>query len=361
MNKQNMTNRERLYNSFHKKEVDHIAWSPLIDEYFISSLPKQNFQMDILEAMRYIGNDIMERHVAGPDIIYNKVNIRTEKSSDGQKIRTWFETSVGNIYEERKNSGNTSFITESLIKTVEDVKVFEYIAENMDYRENIFKFAERDRMIGDDGMAIPSGMLTPIQQLLQHLAGVESTVFLMYDYPNELEELFEVMHESNLKHYKILAEYPTEVVFAYEDTSSTVMSRDMFLRYSAPAIDKYAKLLHDSGKLFITHMCGCLNAFKDDIKNGLQDGIDSLCPPDTGDLYVWEARKAWGDNKIIIGGIDPPKLFQMSADESAKEAAMILEQMRGETGFILSTGDAVSYGTPIENLRKITELVKNFK
>ncbi|MBS6196343.1 MAG: hypothetical protein KH828_12265 [Clostridiales bacterium] len=356
-----MTSRERLLNTFYKKEVDRFAWSPLIDDYFIRSLPEQSIHMDILEAMRYIGNDIMERHVAGPEACYDCVEIRVEESRENKSYRTWYETPVGKIFEERKYSGETSFITRPLIESVEDMKIYEYVVQNMSFKENIAKFVERDRLIGDDGMATPSGMLTPIQQLLQHLAGVENTVFLMYDYEEEMNELLNAMHENNLKQYRILAEYPAKVVFAYEDTSSTVMSRDMFMKYSVPLINEYANLLHKSDKMFITHMCGCLNAFKHEIKDGLQDGIDSLCPPCTGDLYAWEARRVWGDNKVIIGGIDPPKLSRMNTKESAEEARMILEKMRGERGFILSTGDAVSYGTPIENLKAITKVVETFQ
>lgn len=356
-----MTKRERLINTFHKRETDQTAWSPLIDEYFIRSLPKQNIHMDIIEAMRYIGCDIMERHVAVPDVFYKNVEISREESSDGKSFRTWYETPVGKIFEERKYSGETSFITRPMIENTEDMKIYGYIVRQMYFKENIKKFAERDKFIGDDGIATTSGMLTPIQQLLQHLAGVENTVYLMFDYPDEMNELIEIMHGKNIEQYKLLADYPTEVIFAYEDTSSTVMSRAMFKNYSVPAINDYSKILHQSGKMFITHMCGCLDAFKDDIKDGLQDGVDSLCPPDTGDLYAWEARKVWGENKVIIGGIDPPALSRMTALESGGKAREILEKMRGEKGFILSTGDAVPYGTPIENLIEITKAVELFK
>lgn len=355
-----MTNRERLLCCFNREETDRVPWSPLIDGYYISSLPEQNIHLDIIEAMRYIGCDIMERHVAMPQTTFENVVIRREESHDGSSFRTWYETPVGNVFEERKYSGQTSFITRPLIENEKDIKIYEYIVNDMRFHDDIENFILRDKLIGDDGLATTSGMLTPIQQLLQHLAGVENTVYLMYDYPELMDELLEVMHEKNKEFYQVLAHYPTKAVFAYEDTSSTVMSRSMFTDYSLPAINDYARILHESGKLFITHMCGCLNAFKEDIGKGLQDGVDSVCPPDTGDLYVWEARKTWGDNKIIIGGIDPPALSRMTVAESVKTAKEILDKMRGERGFILSTGDAVPYGTPIQNLIEITKIVKHY-
>ena len=353
-----LTKRERLLNALHRREVDRMPWSPLIDGYFINSLPLQNIHMDIIEAMRFIGNDIMERHVAMPKTILNNVTIRNEVSSDGKMMRTWYDTPVGSVHEDRQKSGETGFITHHMIETVEDIKVYEYIAEHMTFAENIKAFIDRDKFIGDDGLATPTGPHSPIQELLQELAGVENTVYLMADYPDEMDELMQVMQDANIRNYKVLAEYPSDVVFDYEDTSSTVMSRSMYTDYSSPAINDYAKILHDSGKLFITHMCGKLTAFKEEIGQGKQDGIDSICPPDTGDLYIWDARKAWGTDKLLIGGIDPPELSRITPQECEKRVLEIYEKLEDKRGFILSTGDAVPFGTPIENLITITRTVE---
>lgn len=356
-----LTKRERILNALHRREVDRMPWAPLIDDYFISSLPLQNIHMDIIEAMRYIGNDIMERHVCMPFTHTSNMEIRRETSADGTYYRTYYDTPVGSLYEEHKNSGQTGFMTHHMIETLEDMQIYQYIAEHMTYTDNIKGFSERDAFIGDDGIATTSGPPSPIQCLLQGMAGVENTVYLMADYPDEMDELLQTMHECNLRNYKILAEYPTEVIIDYEDTSSTVLSRSMFTDYCAPAINDYADILHKSGKLFITHMCGKLNAFKNEIGCGRQDGVDSICPPNTGDLYLWEARKTWGDNKVLIGGIDPPHLSRITPEECEKLVLEINEKLTDKRGFILSTGDAVPFGTPIENLIAITKLVEKLK
>lgn len=354
-----LTKRERVLNALHKKEVDRVPWSPLIGPYYMSSLPLQNIHMEKIEAMRYIGNDIIERHVAMPNAIFNNVNIRREKAADQITERVWYETPVGSVYVDRKPNGHTSFITHHMLETLEDIKVYQYIVEHMTFSDNIKDFIERERYIGDDGIATTSGPMSPIQTLLQFVAGIENTVYLMMDYPDEMDELLAVMHEANKKVYKILADYPTDAIFDYEDTSTTVMSKNMYVNYSAPTIDDYAKILHDNGKLFITHMCGKLNGFKEEIGKGIQDGVDSICPPETGDLYIWEARKAWGENKVVIGGIDPPAFSRMTVEESVNTAREIIEKMKGQKGFILSSGDAVSFGTPIENMIAITKLIEN--
>lgn len=244
-----------------------------------------------------------------------------------------------------------------MVETLEDIKVFRYIAEHTAYRPRIQEFLEREKQIGDMGMATLSGHLTPVQEFLQGIAGVENTVYLMADYPDEMDELFEAMLERNRHQYAALMEYPCDVIIGYEDTSTTVMSRNMFVSYSLPCINEYADICHEAGKLYITHMCGKLTGFANEIGSGRQDGVDSVCPPTTGDLYPWDARKVWGESKVVIGGIEPPALARISEKEAAALAVEVMQKVENKNGFLLSTGDAVPYATPIGNLKVIADLI----
>ena len=97
-----LTGRERILAALHYQPVDRLPWSPLIDDYFISSLPEQGMSMEIIQAMRYIGNDIMERHVASPLEKYTNVTIRSERGNG--TTRLYYETPVGTIYQESRIS-----------------------------------------------------------------------------------------------------------------------------------------------------------------------------------------------------------------------------------------------------------------
>lgn len=350
-----MTNRERLIAALSKQPTDRLPWSPLIDPYFVGSLKKQGYDMDLLSAMRHIGNDIMERHVASPLHEYKNVEITTSVSG---KVRTiQYKTPVGTVYSEHTQTDTTEFKTRHEIHTLEDIKTYQYIVENTTVKTNVDAFVKRDTEIGDSGIAVPSGPMSPVQEVLQFLGGVENTVYLMCDYPDEMDELYAAMHERNKKTYDILATYPAHVFIDYEDTSTTVMSRDMFVNYSAPMINDYAGIMHKAGKTFITHMCGKLSGFANEIGACHMDGVDSVCPGPTGDLNSWDARAKWGEGKIIIGGIEPPMLARMTVSECLHYVADIIDNMPQFNGFILSTGDAVPYGTPIENMMAITEYI----
>ncbi|MDD3242765.1 MAG: uroporphyrinogen decarboxylase family protein [Eubacteriales bacterium] len=356
MSTQSMTVRERLSAALRSKEVDRLPWAPLTDPYFVNSIHLQGFDMNHLQIMKHMGCDFMERHVCNPKPIYRNVTMREERTPDVE--RTYYDTPVGSIYIERKHtSGNTWYVSKHSIETLEDVKVFTYIAQNTTYEANVEGFIAREKELGDDGIATPSGNMSPVQDVLQFAAGVENTVYLMADYPDEMDEMFDAMQQRNLRQYTELLKYPTDVIIDYEDTSSTVMSKNMFKNYSLPAIDEYADLCHTAGKLYITHMCGKLTAFVNEIGSGRQDGVDSVCPAGTGDLDPWTARETWGPGKVVIGGIDPPDLSRVTVEEAMMMAVRAMKRVANKRGFILSTGDAVPYGTPVRNMSAIADLI----
>ncbi|MGI5957809.1 MAG: uroporphyrinogen decarboxylase family protein [Massiliimalia sp.] len=353
-----MTGRERLIAALNRKPVDRIPWSLCMDAYYTSSLVEQGFSMNLLETLRYLRNDIMERHVPTYQTIYKNLSYEEQKSPE--EWTRFFHTPVGDLTEISRSKGHTHYIAKHLITSYEDLKTFLYVLKNTEYQPDFAYFIKRDHEIGEDGMATPTAPYTPIQAFLQHLIGVENTVYFLADYPDLMDEILELLHERNKEAYKIIRDCPTPVIFAYEDTSTTVMSRWMYEKYCSKQIDEYADIIHNSGKIFITHMCGKLKGFADLVKAGKQDGVDSLCPPTTGDFWAHEARACWGEEKVIIGGLEPPILVRLTEEETIRYTVRVINQMAPGNSFILSSGDAVSYGTPIENLLAITRLIEEY-
>lgn len=352
-----MNSRERLMATLMGKETDRLAWAPLIDQYFTSSLPLQGYDFDEIDAIKFVGADVLLRHVNIAKRESKNVERRTIRRSN-EEINI-IETPVGSVRSVYSMSGNTKFKTEAFIKTPEDIKVMQYIEENTNWTQDYDRFFEIDKRIGDSGIASPSVPLTPIQELLQSEIGIEGFTYLLYDYPDELEEFMQVRHSKNLEAYRLMAQSPRDmqVFIAYEDTSTTVMSPAWYSMYCKDYINEYADIMNSSGKMYITHMCGKLSGMLDELKQGRMLGIDSVCPGPTGDLPAAEALSQLCD-KIIIGGIDPPQLKAMSEDETAEYARKIIQDTAPyKNRFILSTGDATPFGTPIQNLITVSKIV----
>jgi hypothetical protein len=91
-----MTSKERIIASLNFEETDRLCYSPLADNYFATSLPKQGYEYDLFKALRYIGCDIMERHSqCCREYFDGNVEMRTE--TDGFRHMTIYETPVGKI------------------------------------------------------------------------------------------------------------------------------------------------------------------------------------------------------------------------------------------------------------------------
>ncbi len=86
------------------------------------------------------------------------------------------------------------------------------------------------------------------------------------------------------------------------------------------------------------------------------DGVESLTPPPIGDMEIPQARAAW-PHSLLIGGLDPSRLAMLPAAAVGTYVRDTLRAAGDIRGFVLSTGDATPHGTPIENLRSVTQAV----
>ena len=378
-----MTGKERIIASLRGEETDHVSWAPLIDPYYTAWLAVQGYggadaprvvledraglwseetdALDIPYAIRQVGGDILERHSPTIRVVEDSCVTRRILTRNMEEIEI-IETTVGTLQTERRYSkeGHTRYVIKYHISSVEDLKVFQYVMEHTHYEEDFAGFCDRIKVIGEDGIPTSDGPQSPIQHFYMFFCGVQATTYLLIDHPAEMAECFSVMHQKNLEQYRMVGESPTDVVIDYENTSSTVMSPTFYRQYSEPLINEYADICHAANKLFITHMCGKLAAFKAELRQGRQDGFDSLCPPTSGDTWACEARAAWGDDRIIIGGVEPAALARMDERATRAYVTRVLDQMPTFRHFVLCTGDATAYGTPVENLRAITDVVSNY-
>ena len=382
-NQSAMTGKERLMASLRGEETDHVSWAPLIDPYYTAWLAAEGYggpdapkvvmedreglwseetdALDIPYAIRLVGGDILERHSPTIREVEDDSITRRIYARDGVQFEV-VETPVGTLTTEHCYSdvGHTRYISKYPISSLEDIKIHQYVTEHTRYEEDFAEFTDRRRVIGDDGIPTSDGPQSPIQHFYMFLCGVQNTTYLLLDHPAEMAECFAVMHAKHLEQYRLVCESPTDVVIDYENTSSTVMSPAFYRQYSEPYINEYADICHAAGKLFITHMCGKLAAFNTEMRRGRQDGFDSLCPPTTGDVWAHEARANWGADRMLIGGVEPAALARMDVQETRAYVTRILDAMPTFRRFVLSTGDATAYGTPVENIRAVADVVEHY-
>ena len=168
-------------------------------------------------------------------------------------------------------------------------------------------------------------------------------------------------HAKQREMWRLIAEVPAEVAFIHDNLSSTTTSRDMYRRYDRRYVNEYADILHASGKLLLTHWCGKLTGFAQDLAEARQDGISDVTPCPTGDLDIVEARRTWAKRFILTGGIDPTLFARGTPTQMEAYVTDLLERMGPDRrGFILGSGDAVPYDTVHENLHAAASTAAHF-
>ena len=91
--------------------------------------------------------------------------------SRGDTITYEYMTPVGTLVEERKRSGKTIYRSKYLLRSVEDIKVYQYIVEHTSYQPCF------DEFWNGTGLSAMMALQLPRQsnsnpELLQHLMGV---------------------------------------------------------------------------------------------------------------------------------------------------------------------------------------------
>jgi len=376
-----MNSRERLMAILNKeKKADRFGWSPLIDGYFMSSFPPGK---DIIDVFKELYADVMERHVLTWDTNFEKMTAglaSKENSSiriddNGVKVSTILETVKKGILLTRqyeipghvlrstaiftRESPFIPFPLEPLIKTPEDIEAYIYVKKWEKYTEKFLNFVNEDERIGENGIATDTSPVSPIQDIVQHLVGIEKFYTVFYtEYLSEIEKLMDVMHEKNLEVYELLSNSPASVVIGYENTSTTLVSPAIYEKYTLPCINDYADILHGRGKIYLTHRCGKLSGLLDLLKKGKDDGIVDISPAPTGDLNIWDAQEALPD-KIVQGGLDPTILTQWSAEQVKDYVRLILNKTPDGGNVIIGTADATPKDAKVENLKAAGEVISN--
>ncbi len=378
-----MTSRERILSALKGQPVDRIPFVPLIDSYTLMDMPPDvigdatgpMFDPSVLvNASRALGCDVMPRHIVSAVPFLGRTPhieslgtfgppVEAQVDFDSGKLLEIITTPVGTLnatWEFTDKAGWIPHMTKPLVSNYEELKIFHYAVERMppDIQPQPYdEFLQLEEKIGGDGIATATVPNSPLMYLIEMAWGLENTYYLLNDHPDEVEDILERLHQSLRAHLEVFVEGPTEIVIQYENTSSTLLSPDVFRRHCLPRLNEYADIVMGAGKIFLVHMCGTLQAFTDDIAKGRFHGIADIPPPPTGDLPLDEAKAKMPD-KIVLGGIDPTTFLSREPGIIKNEVSGLIERIKPYNGVLLGSADTAPRGTPPENFRLIRELVE---
>jgi uroporphyrinogen-III decarboxylase len=88
------------------------------------------------------------------------------------------------------------------------------------------------------------------------------------------------------------------------------------------------------------------------------DAVESLSPPPTGDVEVWEAREILGPRVSIIGGIEPVHFLTLDLDDLQDYVETLLDRVEPHS-YILANSDSCPPGVSTDKFRLVTHIVQS--
>lgn len=259
-------------------------------------------------------------------------------------------TPVGTLRATEKYTSYTFGITEYLIKSVEDIRVFRYLLEHCRVTPvPINVRAPVNRMAGPK---------TPMQAFIVELAGITNTAFLMADAPGEMEEVMKLIAKIEEKIYKIAANSEISSVGICENITSE-NSGGYFDRYIGPQLAEWASLLHAHGKKIFIHMDGTLKPILSYLQNVGVDLVNGITAAPVGDVEVEHLRKMAGD-QLIIQDILPNSIFTpvFSDSEFEEYVRKAILHFKDDNKIILGIGDMLPLNGSIKRVEKVVEMAR---
>jgi len=371
-----MTARERLLAALRGQEVDRIPWSPFL-AYWWENQPKAIQDRGQPWFLKEIGADALLRGFAPPFscsnfygadvypdqfcLVFPGCDMRREVNGNDWAVH--YMTPVGTVTMLSRYSpaGNTRFVIEHPIKRREDYKILRYLVERMILRANYGFIQQEIDALGEDGLYAPlisPFLKTPFQALIEHFVGTQQLMYDVMDYPKEVEALLAVMSERAMEAVQIAIASPAEAFITWEDSSTTNVSPSLFTKYIAPDLNRWGQAVHAAGKLLLHHACGHVRALLPIMAREAVDMIESLSPPPTGNVEIWEAQTVLGSRIGVIGGIEPTHFLNLEVQSLRNYVETLLDRINPRH-YILANSDSCPPGVAIEKFRLVTEIVQS--
>ena len=359
-----MTSHERLNAALRGLPVDRLPWSPFL-AYWWEHQPAWLQDKGQPWFFKEIGADALLRGFATAFNANTYTNgCEVVETRTGDQLRTEYRTPLGTLTAHSRYSpdGNTIFLYDHPVKTRQDFEILACLASSMQIQPDPEAVARPIRELGQDGLFValvsPFGK-TPFQHMIEHWVGTEGMAYALVDYPETVEACLQVMSEKAFEAVALSVDSPAQAFISWEDSSTTNVSPRMFARYIVPDLDRWGRAIHAAGKLFLHHACGHTRALMASMAREEVDVIESLSPPPTGDIQIWEAQTHLSPRIGVVGGIEPVQFLNLDETHLEAYVTKLLDRV-DPRHYVLANSDSCPPGVSVEKFRLVTRLLQNW-
>jgi uroporphyrinogen-III decarboxylase len=383
------TTRDRLTAVFKGGEPQKIVWWPRIKHWYdlnnsANTLPARYQGLYLDEIYRDLGvppRQVWTGGLFGGGEYGGYINLSTREGSDidvwvkptkglyykdtpRNFIVTRYETPVGEMTQvvRRTERGTSIYPVEYYLKDQKSIEVYKYVLEQREYEFDWQYFRWGEKRYGD--MIYPRAAMerAPLLRLVIDLMGLNKTVIWLWKYPEEMEELMELMLKDLEKQVEAYAGTPVIELSMSSNIHESLCSPIQFKKYMIPHLQRITEKIHAAGKYASAHWDGFVKTLLPLLRETGLDGVECVTPKPQGDVTLEEIKTHIIDqNKFLRDGI-PAILFtgRYPIEELETFTRRILDYL-GKSGRVqLGISDLLPANGDIERVRLVGEIVEEW-
>jgi hypothetical protein len=362
-----MTKRERLLTTFAGSIPDRLAWVADIT-YWRSARISEGILPE-----KYSGPEGYLRHHEDLGLCafyqydvstyveeYEGIEVETIDEDDRQYV-IW-RAPEGVLTKEHKYLPEAfcSGITKYPVRTAADLRLLCSMLSRRRITSNLNEFFQLERAWRDAGYPWPDMPRSPLPALLTEWAGVENAVYLIADAPGEVQQVLEVLEETNRPAFRTARDARLPLIHI-PDNLSSANAAGYFDTYMRGYYERRLGELHEAGIPAAVHLDGTIRGLLPKLARVGFDSVEALTPEPVGDVAVEELRALAGRKDLIIWGGIPGAMFAppYTKDDMRRHVAKVLE-VCGHEPFVLGTADQIPPDGEIGWCEMIAGMVEEF-
>ncbi len=254
---------------------------------------------------------------------------------------------------QRRISGQTNWVVDYPIKTLDDLKTFERqpVSEEWANTEWIEQLKADIVRFEPYTMYVPGGGCG--FHATYGLMGQELFSYAIYDDPVNVERLLEVETESAYRLAKAAAQAKLCPIYFIGDDIAykgrLLFSPEFLRRTFILSLKKCIEPLKAAGIKVIFHSDGYVMEILDDMIDAGIDGLNPIEPLAGMDIAL--LKREYGKHLVLVGGVDCSQLLPRgSVDEVIRATQEIIKVAAPGGGFFIGSSSEIVPATPVENI-----------
>ncbi|MCD6206171.1 MAG: nucleoside 2-deoxyribosyltransferase [Candidatus Marinimicrobia bacterium] len=273
-----------------------------------------------------------------PDKLFLQDNENTTINDDGSIARNWATEGRG------------------IINSFENLEKYKFPSKD-DFNYSNF---EEVRQYLPEGMGV-IGQYGDIFTMVWELMGFEEFSFALFDNPQLIRTLFDIIGNLVLSMFEYFAQSDTVDVLWYSDdiaySSGLMLSPSILREYFFPWLKKIGDLAKAANKPLIYHTDGVLYEVMEDI---IASGVDALHPIEPQAMAIAEVKERYGDRLCLIGHVDVDLLARGTPEQIREKVRQNIEEAAYNGGYCVGSGNSVPEYIKFENYLAMLDAAKEF-